>query len=167
MLSLLSALLGFLLNFLPTLLKYYQGKDDNRHELAMMRLQIEAARSAELYKQDSLEHGLTETYIPPQPTQNYGVQLLDACDKYSATTWGRFLISPVFYIFSLLDAFSGLVRPIVTIGLIVLYAYVKATNPLTWGENDYAVVTLILSFWFGSRVYRQSYGGSTQDSKKN
>ena len=41
MLEIFSAVLGFAAPFLPELLKYFNRKQDNAHELEMMKLQIE------------------------------------------------------------------------------------------------------------------------------
>ena len=41
MIEIFSAILGFAAPFLPELLKYFNRKQDNAHELEMMKLQIE------------------------------------------------------------------------------------------------------------------------------
>ena len=34
-----------------------------------------------------------------------------------------------------------------------------------WGDEDYAVLTLCLSFWFGTRAYKATFGGSASSAK--
>ena len=41
MIEIFSAVLGFAAPFLPEILKYFNRKQDNAHELEMMKLQIE------------------------------------------------------------------------------------------------------------------------------
>ena len=54
MLSILSAILGFAAPFLPELLKYFTRSQDNAHELAMMKLQLEAKAQEHLYRMEEI-----------------------------------------------------------------------------------------------------------------
>ena len=60
MIEIFSAVLGFAAPFLPEVLKYFNRKQDNAHELEMMRLQIEkGAAEHALRMEEILRPGLS------------------------------------------------------------------------------------------------------------
>jgi hypothetical protein len=177
MLTILSALLGFAGPFLPELIKLFRQKQDNAHELAVLSLQAELSKSDHLYRMDELKLNadISETITIHQPVQSFGVQVLDA-----AKDWPKFLIVPVFYLFALLDFISGMVRPGVTYAIVTFYLLYKwalfsvakvdyitwqAAIQTVWTEQDIAVLMLCLSYYFGSRAVKATFGGSASTGK--
>lgn len=178
LLTVLSALLGFLGPFLPELIKLYREKQDNAHELAVLALQADASKSNHLYKMEELgiAADTAEMFTIHQPIQSFGVQLLDA-----TTNWPKLLIVPVFYLFALLDFISGLVRPGVTYAIVGFYLFYKwslfsiarmndASWQLAvqtiWTDQDLGVLFLVLGFYFGSRTVKATFGGSASTGNR-
>jgi len=172
MLQIISALLGFFAPFLPQVVKLFQQKIDNAHELAMMKLRLEMASQEHLWRMEEINASadIAEAAALHRPQQSFGVQLLDAAKGSNMSSWTTV---PVFWLFALLDLISGLVRPAITYGVVAFYmavkyaqfqAYSKLTAPLdalraTWTDNDWGVLVLVLSFWFGNRTARAVFGG--------
>lgn len=190
MLTILASLLGFFGPFVPELLKLFRQKQDNSQELAILKLQSENAAQAHTYKMSEInaqldgnaqafanQYDLEELKVTHAQAQSFGVQVLDA-----ARDWNKWLVAPVFYLFALLDFINGMVRPLVTYAAVSFYvtykyALFEATRATlgvanwqtallqTWGENDWAFLMLVVTFWFGSRSAKQVFGGSASTGK--
>lgn len=175
MLSILSAIFGFAAPFLPELLKWRREKDDKKHELDLFRLQMEFASKEHQMKMQELESlaDIEEAKVLHQPVPSYGVQLIDAADKWANTKWGKWLITPAFYLFVLLDFIAGIVRPGITVAVVAFYIMYKwalmqaagGNIVAVWGDNDWAMVTLVLSYWFGHRAAKASFGGNATNGQ--
>jgi hypothetical protein len=168
-------LLGFLGPFIPQVLKWFQDKDDKAHEIEMFKLQMQYAqvesqiRVAEFEAQADVQ----EATALHQPQQSYGVQLLDAANTWAESTWGKFLITPAFYLFTFLDFVSGMVRPGITVAAFGFYVSYKWTlvSKLgvqgAWSDTDFDIVLLVLSYWFGHRAAKAAFGGNASTGYKN
>lgn len=180
MLEILSAAFGFLAPFTTEVVKIFQKKQDQKHELAMMEIQIRAAAQQHLYKMEELNANadISEAVELHKPQQSFGVQLLDAAKNHSMNSW---TIIPAFYMFVVLDFVAGLVRPSITYAAFAFYATVKwaqfevaktvSTTSVEailsiWGEPDRAIVILVLSYWFGHRAAKAAFGGSANTAYK-
>jgi len=181
MIEIFSALLGFASPFLPEVLKYYNRKQDNAHELAMMDKQAELAKDNHTYKMEEIGAmaDIKEAELLHTPISSFGVQLLDAAKGYSLSGWALY---PAFYLFALLDFIAGMVRPGITYAAFSFYVAVKwaelsiakaGSSTLSvalmqvWTSEDRAIVILVLSYWFGHRSAKQAFGGSAMTSAKN
>lgn len=175
MLSILTAVFGFAAPFLPELLKYFNRKADNAHELKLLELQIQGRNQEHMWRMEEInaQADIAEAVELHKPTPSTGVQILDAArDNY----WPKGAVIPVFLLFSLLDFLAGMVRPTITYAAFIFYAAYKwaifhelttrfandAAGALSqmWGENDWAVLTLVLSYYFGTRSYKATFGGN-------
>ena len=181
MLELFSAVLGFAAPFLPELLKYYTRKQDNAHELATMRIQGELADKNHAYRMDEIRTTAeakadeNEAFVIHKQQKSFGVQLLDAAKGYGLSGWALY---PAFYLFCILDFLAGLVRPGITYASFGFYMAVKwaelsiarnssalsAALLQVWGQEDRAIVILVLSYWFGHRSAKAAFGGSAMNS---
>lgn len=176
----LTAILGFAAPFLPELLKYFNRKQDNQHELEMMKLQMQRGAQEHLWRMEEINTtaDIKEGELVHAPMNSFGVQLLDAAKGHKLSGWALY---PVFYLFSFLDFLSGLVRPGITYAAFGFYITVKwaqlsiamssnqdfATAILgVWAENDMSIVVLVLSYWFGQRAAKSAFGGSALTSYK-
>lgn len=162
MIALLSALLGFLSSATPELFKLFRDGKDRAHELAIFQLQIEydKARLAEnaADRQVRLEAILAESQRAEEAALSVRLK-----EQLTGIHW--------------VDALAGSVRPVLTYSFFLLYAVVKAAQfqlllhpvlpwaapmgmsqalVLLWGEEDIAIFSAIMAFWFGSRVMRRS-----------
>ena len=177
MLTFLSAIFGFAAPFLPELLKYFRAAQDNAHELALLRLRMEQGAVEHLWKMEEINAraDIEEAKELHKPAPSFGVQLLDAAEKWAEQRWGKWLILPAFYAFVILDFVAGMVRPSITyaaFAFYTLYKWALFSNAKaigqdnlhalmsTWGEQDWAVLTLVLSYWFGHRAAKAAFGGS-------
>lgn len=177
MITLFSALLGFMGPFVPELIKYLRQKQDNLHELAILELQAKLAEQNHLYKMQEIQTSadITEMQTLRLPQQSFGVQVLDA-----AKDWPKPFILPVFYMFAILDFISGMVRPTVTYSVTLFYLMYKwalfgqaklilgswdKAAVIIWTEFDFSVLLLVLGFWFGSRTVKSTFGGSASTGK--
>ena len=180
MFEILSAVLGFAAPFLPEALKYFQRKQDNAHELAMMDLQMKSRENDHTYRMEEIvtQGDISEMVELHKPTQSFGVQLLDAAKGYNLSGWALY---PAFYLFSFMDFISGMVRPGITYAAFGFYMSVKwaqmqmwkagGTDTATailqmWSSEDRAIVILVLSYWFGQRSAKSAFGGSTMNSSR-
>lgn len=113
MLTILSAVFGFAAPSLPVVFKTIQAWMDNKHELEMFRLRLQAGAQEHLWRMEEINaHAdIEEARVLHQPQQSFGVQVLDAAAR---SNWGPWATVPAFYLFTLLDFLSGLVRPAIT-----------------------------------------------------
>lgn len=176
MLAIFSAIFGFAAPFLPELFKWLNRKADNAHEIEMMTLRMNAAQAEHTWRMEevSAQADIAEAVELHKPQQSFGVQILDKAHDSGMPSW---LVAPVFYLFAALDFISGMVRPGVTYVVVGGYMSYKAAlySTLTsarfgndwagavqqvWTEQDYAVMSMVLAFWFGGRTYKAVFGGN-------
>ena len=177
MITILSALLGFMGPFIPELIKLFRQKQDNYHELAVLEMQTKIAANQHLYKMEELNTtaDISEMQTLRLPQQSFGVQILDA-----AKDWPKALIVPVFYMFAILDFLSGMVRPGVTYAITGFYLMYKwalfeqakmvagswdRAAIVIWTEMDFSILLLVIGYWFGQRAMRATFGGSASTGR--
>lgn len=162
MLSLISTLGGLLISGLPKLLEYFQNKSDQKHELALARLQTErelqlaAAGYAAQAKMEEIRTEQVAMQTEAQMTQaalNHDEKVLDKASQWVAN-------------------YVGTVRPTVTylfiIELILINAALTAyvwkhpglvqsmddlirVTSVIFTEDEMAMLGATVGYWFGSR----------------
>jgi len=162
MLSLISTLGGLLISGLPKFLEYFQNKADQKHELALARVQTErdlAMAAAGFAAQMRVEEIRTEQVAMQTDAQMTEAALAhDAKVLEKASTW--------------VSSYVGTVRPTVTyifvIELVLInlfmawYLYqhpglirniddVILYSDLIFSSDEMAMLGGIIGFWFGSR----------------
>lgn len=165
MIALLSALLGFISSATPDIFRLFRDARDREHELAILKLQMEhdKARIAEgaAERQARLEAITLANEQAEQMSLNARLK-----EQLTGIHW--------------VDALAGSVRPVLTYSFFLLYAMVKTAQfhllmhpvlpwavgstmaqalVLVWSEEDIAIFSAIMAFWFGSRVMRRSQRG--------
>lgn len=144
MFTILSALLGFLGSALPDALKYFQDKQDKRHELDIMDKQIQMQVSG--YQQQ-----LEMIQVQADSAQ---MQSLYASVR-TGVTW--------------VDALGGTVRPVLAFAFIFMFILTKlpiilivcndihniAYTDYLWTESDSCIFSSIIAFYFGSRSFHK------------
>jgi len=142
MISIISAILGFFSSMLPDLLSLLRDMQDRKHELEVMKLQMEQQRQGHNNKLEAinLEADISETRAL-YTTYNSNIR------------W--------------VDALNATVRPVLAYAFFLLYASVKwlqlsivnfnAEDALfiLWGQEDQAIFAGIISFYFGQRAFRK------------
>jgi hypothetical protein len=164
MLSLFSTLGGLLISGLPKLLDFFQNKDDQRHELALARVQVEL--QLQMMAQGFKAQERMEEIRTDQIAMQTDAQMTEAALKHDekimekASTW--------------VVNFIGTVRPIVTYififelcainAWIAYYVYSRpslVTNmddlirvtDIIFSSDEMAMLGGIIGFWFGSRSW--------------
>lgn len=164
MLSLFSTLGGLLISGLPKLLDFFQNKDDQRHELALARVQVELQlqmAAAGFAAQERMEEIRTDQIAMQTDAQmtvaayDHDKQILE-----KASTW--------------VASYIGTVRPTVTYIFITELCAINAwlafyiySNPhlvlnmddlvrvsdIIFSSDEMAMLGGIIGFWFGSRSW--------------
>ena len=184
MFTLLFSFLGGVVGpLLPNIIGLFRDWQDNKQELLLMEMRLKYAAQEHLWRMEEMNAraDIEEAKVLHQPQSSFGVQLIDAADKWSESTWGRWLITPGFYLYTILDIVNGFVRPTIAycaFGFYMIYKWsifeiaktqmstVEAINS-TWTENDWVVLLMVLGFFFGQRAAKAVLGGSTSNANPN
>jgi hypothetical protein len=164
MLSLFSTLGGLLISGLPKLLNYFQNRDDQRHELALARVQVEM--QLQMMAQGFAAQERMEEIRTDQIAMQTDAQMTEAALKHDekvlekASQW--------------VANYVGTVRPTVTYifvfelcainAWIAYYIYSRPSlvmsmddlirlSDLIFSADEMAMLGGILGFWFGSRTW--------------
>jgi hypothetical protein len=184
MLELLSFITGFLGPAVPQIFKWFERKQEFSHELALMELRLKQGAQEHLWRMEetSAKADIEEMKTLRTPQQSFGVQILDASKSWvSSTTWGAWVVVPVLYLFAFLDFVTGMVRPVVTYAAFGFYMTYKwtlfqslaiaqgreAAILATWSEQDWAVLLLVLGYFFGQRTMKAVFGGSANTTRRD
>lgn len=151
-LTLLATLGGGLFRLLPEFLKYFEKRDDRKHELAMFEKQLEADR---VKGEFASEQARTQLSIED-------VKAMVAATQAQATITG----------IKIVDAISALMRPLLTFwwciclytaALVAQYLYLLSqtgsqvgTILMLWGDQEKAIVASMIGFWFVDRTLRKN-----------
>ena len=142
--SLLGGGLGALMRFIPEILKIYNAKQDQAHELRMVTLQLEIDK-ARATQQIDLVHAQQAASEATEQMKAY-VEAVKGQSQMSGVAW--------------VDGLSQSVRPVLTYWWQLLFTIYKlqdiATNGLTWGDQDWGMLSVIVGFWFVDRAVRYS-----------
>jgi hypothetical protein len=156
MLSILSGILGFATSGLPSVLKFFEGKADQKHEREMAQLQMDreiAMAEKGFASQERIEDIRTDQ-IEMQTYTEERVALYkhDAEMAEGASAWVinlRASVRPIItYIFVFLLLFTDIVGMIWAVKTGVDFA---TAMELVFSDEEMAIVASIIGFWFGSR----------------
>jgi hypothetical protein len=164
MLSLFSTLGGLLISGLPKLLEYFQNKADQKHELALARVQTE--RELQLAAAGFAAQARVEEIRTEQVAMETDARMTEAALAHDAkvlekaSTW--------------VSSYVGTVRPTVTyifvIELVAINAFMAwylyqqpglitsiddiiRYSDLIFSSDEMAMLGGILGFWFGTRTW--------------
>lgn len=151
--ALLGGVFGGLLRLAPEALKFFDQKNERKHELAMLEAEM---RFAQVKGEIAMRQ--TEAQMTMAEVDAIGEAFKE--QSQTARAAGK-----------VVAAISALVRPFVTYLFVLAYAAVKVAAFLIaleqngdwkavltsmWGVDDMAVLNMILSFWFVGRVYERT-----------
>jgi hypothetical protein len=164
MLSLLSTLGGLLISGLPKLLDFFQNKADQKHELALARVQIE--RELQLAAQGFAAQARMEEIRTDQIAMQTEAQMTEAALKHDEKVLDRASKWVANYV--------GTVRPTVTYifilelvainAAIAWYAFnqpglvkniddlIRVTDVI-FSQDEMAMLGATVGYWFGSRSW--------------
>ncbi len=144
MMTLLATLLGFISSTFPDLLKLWKDGADRKHELEILKLQLEQQRQGHVNR-------LEEIQI--------------AADGFESKALYKTYSIGIKWV----DALNGTVRPVLAYSFFILYAAVKYAQvymlldsvniieafPMIWNEEDSTIFAGIMSFYFGARAFQK------------
>jgi hypothetical protein len=146
--GILGSIFGGLFRLAPEVLKFFDRKDDRKHELAMYGLQIDLEKTKG-------EIRIDEKYVDYSIAQTQAIQTAFEGQAKEAAASYRWVA-----------ALSALVRPMVTYVLFGMYVAFKITIIVHavnsganwidiarnhWTPDDFAMLNMILTFWFLGR----------------
>lgn len=147
MVTLLASISGFFGALFPQIIKYFFDKNDKKHELEVLKLQLDASKGAVKRKLESARIDLE------------AVEIKNLYTTYkSGINW--------------VDALNASVRPILAYGFFIIYAiikfmqYQKLSDSIThfelyeilWTLEDQAIFAGIISFYYGQRAISKIIG---------
>jgi len=148
MLTLIGSLLGFLSSAFPELLKIWQNKQGQTHELEILDRRLEQLR---------LGHTQLLAEMEVKVTNDQYLGLLKHDAQPSGVTW--------------VDGLRASVRPVITYAFFLLFTTVKACAlfvlvmhqgvdfvvalPQIWDPETQALFAAVMSFWFGQRHWQK------------
>lgn len=142
--------LGGLLRLAPEFLKGLDRKNERKHELAMMEIEVRIAEKR-------MEHEMRKVDAAMTMAEMDAISAAVKEQGQTARAAGKFVA-----------AVSALVRPIVTYWFVMMYSAVKVVGMVmavqaggdwkevlvaSWTADDMAMLVMVLSFWFVGRVY--------------
>ena len=145
----MGSLLGFGTSFLPKVMDFFQDKQDKKHELAVMEVQIRQQKELASQKLEAIN---VEADIRE-------IEALQKSIQPSGVRW--------------IDGLRGSVRPVITYSFFILFVFVEvaAYFSLTaqgvsgldaagviWDEDTKALFAAVISFWFGGRAIARLKG---------
>jgi hypothetical protein len=166
MLSLISTLGGLLISGLPKLLEYFQNKSDQKHELALARLQTE--RELQLAAQGFAAQQRIEEIRTDQVMMQTEAQMTEAALRHDEKVLDR--------AHKWVASYVGTVRPTVTYIFVIelvcinlFLCYYLYSNPgmirgmddvikyadIIFSADEMAMLGGIIGFWFGSRNWNK------------
>jgi hypothetical protein len=184
MFTLIMSFLGGVVGpLLPNVLNLIRDAQDRKHELQMMEMRMKYAAQEQMWRMEEMNAraDIEEAKVLHTPQRSFGIDLIDAADKWSETKWGKWLITPSFLLYTFVDIVNSLVRPTIAyaaFGFYMIYKWsifeiaktqmdaMSAIN-ITWTENDWIVLLMVLGFFFGQRAAKAVLGGSTANGKPN
>lgn len=144
MLALLSPLFGILGSLLPSVVRIFERKQEIKYELELTKIKIEAAE-----RQADLQFNVEMVKADSQLRQS-------ALDHDKSLDGGKFI-----------NALRASIRPVITYSFFALFVLIKvsaawvmidtgqsvpAMLTAVWDAETAALFSVIISFWFGSRV---------------
>ena len=142
MMTLLATLLGFISSTFPDLLKLWKDGADRKHELEILKLQLEQQKQGHVNSLEEIQVAADSVEARAlYKTYNVGIR------------W--------------VDALNGTVRPVLAYSFFLLYTIVKYAQiallqdsidiieafPMIWNEEDSTIFAGIVSFYFGARAF--------------
>lgn len=170
-----ASVLSFLTGLVPEAFKIYQRKQDNKHELDLLKLQSQNQSAERLHRQKVSEDAATsaEIEVVHRAAPSSAIELLRAIQSADWLRWyTAWLIIPALYLFVFVDWLNNAIRPATAVFVIGLYgAYKFAQFKLLesaygdkWGavagiyrEEDWLLLFTVIGFFFGGRFIAKRF----------
>lgn len=144
LLTLLSTLMGAGANLLPSIMGYFETRQKQEHELALLQMQMEASKQ-------NVQLNIQLENVKADVAEGQSVR-----DHDAALDGGSFI-----------NALRASVRPVITYLFFFLFCAIKIAAvhvmmnkgipletalPKIWDEETISLFAAIIGFWFGSRT---------------
>lgn len=139
MLEIFGAITGFTGALVPSVIKYLQDKNDRKHELEILKMQIKAQKEGNLHRMDEID-----------------IKADVDMSKYLYKTFNTGI--------RWIDALNGTVRPVIAYAFFVLYSWTKIHYFLNsdifdisqvWTSTDNTIFLTIIAFFYGQRTMQK------------
>jgi hypothetical protein len=141
MLTIISAVIGFIGGLAPEVMKYFKDKQDKKHELDIMDKQMQ------MQKEIATQH-LEEINTQGDIAESVALYK-NAETKLTGYKW----------VDGFIEAYNSGVRPTITYLVITLYAAYKfEIGKQDYTEFDQSTLMLVLGYWFGQRSAQKFFG---------
>jgi hypothetical protein len=142
MFTVLSAAVGFFGSWMPSIISYFQDKQDKKHELLVLEVQMKMQEAGHVQK-------LEEINVMGDIKE---MQSLHRHDKMTGVAF--------------IDGLRGSVRPVITYIFFSLFVFVEVTAYIAltaagvdsmaalgtvWSSDVMSLFTAVMAFWFGNR----------------
>jgi len=147
MISLLGSLLGFTTSFMPSVLGFFEKKQQFKQDLLMLEARAKYAEQMSKYKIEELS---------AQADIAEAKAIYAHAEQLSKGNQSKFI-----------GSLQASVRPVITYLLFSVFAFVKITQVIiaiqggedalngivsAWDQETQAVFSAIIAFWFGNRM---------------
>ena len=170
--GLISAIAGFFSPFIGPVFDHFKAKQNNAHQLAMLKESNNAKRDIAITDAQArvIASNIEDSISARKAAPSYGNAIL----KYLAGETGGWMFRIVkgfaIWSFTLIELLNGLMRPYVIYLVIGMWASVKVAKMMlaysatgnvavaittVWEEHDYVMVDYTMGFLFGSRYQLQ------------
>jgi hypothetical protein len=142
MFTALSAAIGFFGSWMPSIINYFQDKQDKKHELQVLEVQMKMQEAGHVQK-------LEEINVTGD------IEEMKSLHRHDKMTGVRFI-----------DGLRGSVRPVITYIFFCLFVFVEVTAYIAltaagvdsitalgtvWSNDVMALFSCVMAFWFGNR----------------
>jgi hypothetical protein len=147
--------IGGLLRLAPEVIKGFDRKNERKHELAMMQVEIQIVEKR-------MEHEMRKVDAAMTMAEMDAISAAIKEQGQTAKAAGKFVA-----------AMSALVRPLITYWFVLMYSSVKIVGMSlaiqdggfwqdvlveSWNSEDMAILVMILTFWFVGRSIDRNNG---------
>lgn len=145
--GIVGGLLGGVMRLAPEVIKFFTRKDDNKHELEMLKTQLEFEKTKGELKIEEryVDHGIAELSAISEAYKEQATAVANS-SKWVANASAMVRPTITYVIFGLYVAFK---ISLIVAGLATGQTWLTVFG--AWTEADMAMLNMILGFWFLGR----------------
>jgi len=153
----LGAILGLAGSFIPEIIKIFKSKQEHKQELEMLEMQLK-------YQREMTELKIEEAKAMAQVELDK--QVYQYAEPQELKITGKWWLDAIQII---MNAYNQSVRPTITYLVIGAWLLLKFSMwqsaggtlqaiPQIWSDVENEFVSVVVTFWFGSRVVMRTFG---------
>lgn len=152
MFTVLSMIVGFLSSLAPEFIKKWQDSSDKKHELELLKMQMQQATQQQAYKMDEIGINAYRDVVVAATNQQAEITAKASRWVIDLTASVRPVITYLFMIAFIgfkMAAFFAAINPELPWKESMTYTQAMLS---VWGEDETALFGGIIAFWFGDRT---------------